>query len=190
MCQGLTLKNTKCKRKVEPYCKDHIPVISIKGFPLDISKCTTKITKRLTNTIKKGPSKSDGEGHIYVYYIEQDEKDTYYKIGRTKRSVDKRLAEWKGAIKKISWKVKYQKLAEKLIHTYLDHVRVYRYELEENKQLCTIWKTTGKPVQSSDKELKDKYKLEARTKMIEWFKITYGELKDIIENILKIDLLK
>ena len=41
MCQGLTVKGTNCKRKDEPYCKDHQPVTS--DLDLDLSICTLKI---------------------------------------------------------------------------------------------------------------------------------------------------
>jgi hypothetical protein len=188
MCQGTTTKGSKCKLKDEPYCKYHKPIPIIKGFTLDITRCTTKIQKKLQTIMKKGPSKTDGKGHIYAYWLDCDEYDTYYKVGRTSRDVDKRLKEWKGAIYKVSWPVKYQKLAEKLIHVYLDHVRVYRYELAKNT-ICTIWKTSGEPVEDSDEDLKEKYKLEARTKMIEWFYMPWKELEKNIKMILAIDLL-
>jgi hypothetical protein len=180
MCQGVTLKGTACKRKDEPYCKDHKPIV-VTDSNLDISSCTLKIQKKIVSYIKKGPSKSDSEGHIYVYYLKND---AYFKVGRTARDVDKRLKEWKGAILKKSWKVKFQKLAEKLIHAYLDHVRVYRYKLENDK-ICSIWKSTREPITEKDEKLKERYKLEARTKMIEWFNISWPELEQTIECIIK-----
>ena len=154
-------------------------------YHLNISHCSLKIQKRITTKLKKGPSKTDGEGHIYVYKF--DDKDLYYKIGRTSRSVDKRLKEWKGAILQVSWKVRYQKLAESIIHAYLDHVRVYRYDLGKG-ELCTIWKSNGEPVTEHDKQLKAKYKLEARKKHIEWFKMPWKVLEQKVIDVIKLNV--
>lgn len=168
-------------------------------FPLDVSHLTNKIRNRIAKYMKDGPTKKDGPGHIYVYYCPQDNpEDTYYKIGRTERSVDARLKEWKkkdGAVLKKSWKVSHQKFIEKLIHAYLDAVRVYRYSVSHtittggngvNNVYCTIWKSTGEPVDLMDAHLKATNKLEARTKHIEWFKSTWKELKGTLKTLVKL----
>lgn len=215
-----------------------VPKVSL-VFPLDVSKLALKIQKRLLKYMKQGPSKSDGPGYIYIYYLAHDPEDTYYKIGRTKRSVEKRMKEWnkianthaapaacgggypkdakwktaglyensKGAptdtptaagggnggrnggsgnsvVLKKSWKVHFQKFAEKLIHTFFDAVRVYRYHVDY-ACYCTIWKSSGEPVDLNDAALKKLHKLEARTKQIEWFKSDWKDLKHAIKVLVE-----
>jgi len=192
MCQGFTKAGKPCKNKhKEPFCKLHQPVITASTLPtiatniLDLSHCSKKIQNKIMSKFKKGPSKTDGEGYIYVYKL--DESDKYYKIGRTSRTVDKRLKEWKGSILQVCWKVKYQKMAEAVLHAYLDHVRVYRYKLDDNK-ICTVWKSSGEPVTKEDVKLKNEHKLEARTKMIEWFKMPWKDLEKLILPIITLNI--
>lgn len=200
-----------------------VPKVSL-VFPLDVSKLALKIQKRILKYMKQGPSKSDGPGYIYVYYLAHDPEDTYYKIGRTKRNVEKRMKEWnkiattsaaapngakwktdglyknsKGAplidtpaatgggnsvVLKKSWKVHFQKFAEKLIHTFFDAVRVYRYHVDY-ACYCTMWKSSGEPVDPNDAALKRLHKLEARTKQIEWFKSDWKDLKHAIKVLVE-----
>lgn len=178
MCQGITQKGNKCKKKEEPYCFLHKPVQPIKGLIIE----STNVQKKLERRLKRGPSKSDGPGHIYVYYLSDDNDYYYYKIGRTERSVEERLKEWKGAICKKYWKVQHQKFAERLIHIVLDDCRVYRYILQDD--ICSIWKTDGEPVTERDALLKECNKLSACNKMIEWFRMPWEDLEKIILKIV------
>lgn len=140
---------------------------------IDLEHLNKRAKRRFAKYVDKGPSlKTDGEGYIYVYYLNTDPHDTFYKIGRTHRPVDKRLREWKGAKLKMSCKVQYQKYSERLIHTLLDHVRVYRYLDPDTKEYYTIWKNTGKPVDPHQQETK----LAAHKKHIEWFKGSWKQL--------------
>lgn len=184
MCQGITKEGNPCKNKAEPFCSHHKPIV-IPSLDLPTEHLSTSVQKRLTKYLKQGPTKTDGIGYIYVYYLPNDPKDTYYKIGRTEKEVEKRLKQWgKDVICKVWWKVKCQKFAEKMIHRYLDNYRCYRYLTDDG--YCTIWKSSGKPVTKKDEELKEKHKLEARKKHIEWFNISWEILEPIIIGIIKL----
>lgn len=181
MCQGTTTAGKQCKRKTEPYCHQHqtAPVVQV-PFPIDTlsKKVQNKIKKRVT----KPPSESDGPGYIYVYTLDSD-PPSYYKIGRTKRTPEKRVKEWgKGAKLRAWFKVPYQKKAEALIHLYLDHVRIYRYQLDNGK-VCSVWKDDGEPVTNKDEKLKKNNKLSARTKQIEWFRMPWKDVRKVLEAI-------
>ena len=187
MCQGTTKSGTKCKLPKEPYCHLHQPV-KVMDFPLPTLDLTSKIQKKIQTLMKKGPTKQDGKGHIYVYFLTSDTKDCFYKIGRTSRSVDKRLKEWGKNVKlKCSWEVKHEKWMEKMIHTYLDSVRVYRYQIDDTEEYCNVWKSDRKCLGKADEELKQKHKLEGRKKNIEWFKLPWDILKPILLKLIKLD---
>ena len=171
MCQGKTKNNKPCKRKTEPYCYQDSPEPEpVPPLPLD--DCSKKGKAKVLRRLRKGPRKSDGPGHIYVYTLPNDPK--YYKIGRTKREVDVRLKEWKGAQLKASWPVKNNMMAESLIHGYLDHVRCYRYA-QDDGSLCTVWKSTGDPVTKKDAQGTRK----GIAKQVEWFRGSYKAFEGV-----------
>ena len=73
-------------------------------MPHPTTDCTKKVTKKIEKRLTKSPSDSDGPGYIYVYTLDSDPPH-YYKIGRTKRTPEKRIKEWgKGAKLKAWWK--------------------------------------------------------------------------------------
>jgi hypothetical protein len=188
MCQGTTKDGNKCKNVKEPYCHLHETPPPKLDFPLPTVGLTPKVQKKIASLMKKGPSKSDGKGHIYCYFLTSDTEDCFYKIGRTSRTVDERLKEWGKNVKlKRSWEVKHEKWMEKLIHTYLDSVRVYRYQIDNGEEYCNVWKTDGKCVSVADEELKQKHKLEGIKKNIEWFKTPWKILKPILLALIKLD---
>lgn len=135
-----------------------------------------RIRKRIEAKIKRGPSKTDGYGHIYVYELETDEPGMYYKIGRTARSVDKRLAEWKGSRLVASYRVEFNKMAEFMIHSYLDDARVYRYDRD-----YVVWKATGVPVLGGPKQTN----LRGKKKEIEWFRCSFERIDALMQQIRK-----
>lgn len=185
MCQGITKKGTKCKLPKEPYCHLHEPMKL--DFPLPTFDLTSKIQKKIQTLLEKGPTKRDGKGFIYVYYLITDNKDCFYKIGRTSRTVDKRLKEWGKNVKlKRSWKVDNEKWTEKMIHAYLDAVRVYRYQIDDTNEYCNVWKSDRKCITKKDEKLKEKHKLEGRKKNIEWFKMPWKILKPILKELVKL----
>jgi len=189
MCQGTTKEGKPCKNKAEPYCSHHKP-IAIPALDLPTEHLTTAVQKKLTKYLKQGPTKTDAPGYIYVYYMEKDPDGCYFKIGRTEQKPEKRLKQWEKEIgskvcSKIWWYVKAQKFMEKMIHRYLDNVRMYRYMTPDG--YCSVWKKDLKPVTEQDGELKEKHKLEARKKHIEWFNMPWDKLEPIMLGILKLD---
>lgn len=182
MCQGKTKAGKPCKRVTEPYCQDHDPTRNDPVvLPCPLNGLNTKaVEKKIITKVKRGPRQTDGYGHIYVYYLDSDPKDSYYKIGMTERDVDVRLKEWKGSKLKKSFRVANRKYAERLIHLYLDYRRVYRYK-QEDGSLASFWKDTGKPVTDSD----SKGKQEGRTKQIEWFFVPFQDVERICKAICK-----
>lgn len=178
MCQGTTKSGKPCRGNGEPWCGHHKPRIDDEHAILKHPKAIRKHAK--------GPSKTDGPGHIYVYYLDSDDPDTYYKIGRTAKGVQTRLAQWgKECLLKKAYYVKNQKLAEALIHRELDKVRVYRYKIGE-KEYVTVWKSTGTPVKESDRLLAAKHKLTALGKQVEWFNVHWADAKETISNIINL----
>ena len=131
--------------------------------------CSSKLTPYCK---RHGPTKADGPGFIYIYRISGDITD-YYKIGRTAKSVQKRIEQWgKNTILVESYYVKFQKMAERYIHGLLDEYRVYRYTLE-NGAYYSVWKRTNKPVEG---EIVLKEKLQGSKKHIEWFKGSWDDV--------------
>lgn len=185
MCQGKSVKTGKpCKNKQEPYCRHHKPTGDEPAyqFPVSVEGLSRRIQNKIQTRLEKPPSKSDGPGYLYVYTLETDSHDSYYKIGRTARTPEKRLKEWKGGILKKAYAVNHQKKAERLVHLYLDYARVYRYETPDG--YCSIWKDNGEPVGKRDARRKKAHTLEARKKHIEWFRETWRQIKPVIEALV------
>jgi hypothetical protein len=136
---------------------------------------TPRIHKRIQARVKRGPSKTDGYGHIYVYELKSDEPGMYYKIGRTARSVDKRLSKWKDSCLVSSYRVEHNKMAEFIIHAYLDDARVYRYDRN-----YVIWKSNGVPVLGGPVE-----STRGKKKEIEWFRCTFERIDGLMQQIRK-----
>lgn len=180
MCQA-TVKGRQCKRKQEPYCYQHKPTGFV--FPVEPSpELADKYKKRIERVIKKGPTKTDGPGWIYVYFVESDKSDTFYKIGRTARTVTARLKEWgPECVLHYSAPVKSQKMAETLIHAYLAHLRVFRYK-QKDGSYESVWMATGKPVLSEGNPSAVK---SARCKEIEWFSSNWKTIGPVVDTLCK-----
>lgn len=200
-CRGVTQSDVPCKRTVKKgagkYCYQHksqatpTPVTTVKGLPPSRSV----LPQRCVTTLKRGPTQKDGPGHIYVYSLLRDEKepDSYWKIGRTTQTVQQRLSQWHGSQLKSSYTVKYNKLAEKLIHQLLSDVRIYRYKYTEGsngtaERHHSIWKSDGKPIMDSQNRVADiesgTWKLSAAQKHVEWFVCDWKTTKQVIEAII------
>lgn len=98
--------------------------------------------------------KKDQPGWLYVYYLEDDESSTYWKIGRTSRpNVYTRLEEWPGATLRYAIEVPFNQLAERLVFLYLDDVRLIRYVYKgasrksSGKLYLSVWKSNGELVE-------------------------------------------
>lgn len=177
MCQGTVRGGRQCSRKQEPYCHQHQPTnVQLPMAPSAL--LPTKYVRRIETKIKKGPTKSDKAGWIYVFYKKSDKNDTFYKIGRTERDVEKRLNEWPGSILLCKFRVEYNKMAENLIHKYLAHVRAFRY-LQDDGKYVSVWADTGEPVFKDTKDGKKS----AKSKEIEWFVSCWSNLKPVVKGV-------
>ena len=67
------------------------------------SKNTTTAVDKIHNSLRKGPTKQDEYGSIYIYKIRGDVNSLYRKIGRTKRLPERRLKEWPNSYLIKSW---------------------------------------------------------------------------------------
>lgn len=191
-CKGVTLKDEPCKRKPKEghsFCYQHKD--QKKTVLVGIPQVT--LPRRVETALQKGPTKKDGPGHIYIYYLNRDEKEyqSYWKIGCTKKKVSERLKQWKGAHLYKSYQVKHHKFAEKLIHRLLDQHRIYRYEYETKGgalRYHSVWKKDGKVVMDSQNRAQDlldkKWKTEGRTKHVEWFIVGRKELNQKVRAIV------
>jgi hypothetical protein len=172
MCRGITKKGKPCKCAAEPYCRYHMEQQQIRPI---ISLAWAKF--------ERGPTKADGPGYIYAYFVNFDPADTYYKIGS---SVDptKRIANWKGTVKKVYY-VHFRQLAERIIHLELDKARVYRYLIDDGTY-CTIWKANSEPVEPSDLVLKAKHQLHGFQKHVEWFRLPWVAMQERLSIIVNL----
>ncbi len=187
----MTTSGKKCKNPTEPYCRFHVPRPGEK----------TLFEKKFD----KGPPKSDGPGYIYVYYVESDEPDTFYKIGESVDPLFRVEKQWKGILKK-RYYVKHRKFAEALVHLELNEMRVYRYKitfdvgesdfvpLDETEDLieskpacsiCSIYRSTRLPVSPTDESLLP-HLTKKTPKAIEWFRTDWITIVPKISRIVNL----
>jgi len=172
MCQGFTKKGKPCKNKTEPYCTLHI------------DQKEQQILLPSWLKFERGPTKADGPGYIYIYSVDSDPLDTYYKLGSSVDPHHRVKVGWKGTLKK-TYYVHFRQLAERVIHLELDKVRVYRY-LVGCGTYCTIWKNGSEPVDANSAELKATQQLHGFQKHVEWFKMSWEKMRVSIETIVNL----
>jgi hypothetical protein len=164
------------------YCKRHLPkeekiyTVRLDGFPDFPPDLSSSSIKKLQTRIARGPTKSDEAGHIYIYYLPNDCYH-YWKIGKTSQKLDARMDQWSKEhgvriLLKKSFKVKFAKYTERIIHLYLAHLRVYRYPV--GKKFKTILAQSGLIVGDQHwKDLNqgevDLTKYASSKKFVEWF---------------------
>jgi len=156
------------------------------------------IVNSINERLIKGPSELDGNGFIYMYKIKGDASNLYRKVGRTERLPERRMKEWPSGTLVKSWSCKQNRMAEYLIHKYLDYARIERLamEIDSNgkKKYLSVWKTSGEFVADkgyvkycdllgNDESLQiDVAYKKAKKRDIEWFK----EEEDTIIKIIQI----
>lgn len=191
-CRGVTNADKRCKRKTnDTFCYHHKD--QKKTIITNLPSSRAILPQKCETVIARGPSKTDKKGHIYVYSLLSDNKEygEYWKIGRTTQGVQKRLSQWPGSILESSYKVKYNKMAERMIHLILDDVRIYRYayETKNTKQYHSIYKQSGKSVkdtQNRDKDIeRDTWKLSALGKHVEWFLCDTKTVRQVIKAVVE-----
>lgn len=185
MCKAIAKKTKKkCKRAPLPnreYCYQHDPerespkiqtpwtvvgLVSLKnnGVP-------THVQARLRRVLLTGPEeKTDAGGFLYVYELKRDADAglSYYKIGRTARSVHQRLKEWPGSVLVKAFRVAHNQFAERLAHLLLAYARVHRYPHDHGYR--TVHATPEKKGQVIlDGQHAPNTKINLRKKEVEWF---------------------
>ncbi len=159
---AVAAKQTKLAdvKDVEPW--------TLKGLPVPDERNPKRLVQKIRTLLHKGPKKDDGAGYIYVYYLKSDQKNTtkdspsnnsknnptsdlvknsinYWKIGRTKRSVDKRMEEWSEVHgEPVQLECFYQlsanhEFVERLIHLYLSYCRMGRIPYEDGGNICNCF---------------------------------------------------
>lgn len=160
------------------------------------------VLRRLRTRINRGPKQSDTTGHLYVYSLSNEAGLNYWKIGMTSRDeLDKRLREWQSkhgttVLLKRSYRleVKAARCLERVVHLYLDHVRMYRYSVlspgEEKSCLVSIWSATGAPIEDAGRRAwfsvaDPEQRLHSTGKMVEWFCLPWSELEPLLDALVK-----
>jgi len=206
-CKGKTQKGEQCKNVTKSetgLCHRHqlktkpkatttpkVMVWEKEKFPVPDESVDKRHLRMIETLEKGGPAKKDKPGYVYIFYL-STETEAFFKIGKTSRTVTKRLTEWRRKIGdgvKLfeSFRVSCNSFCERLIHLYLDPWRVYRYKVTEN-EYCSVWKKDGKAVTDADAKLKKLHRLNAKSKEIEWFHFkgdTDEYMLDIVQTICK-----
>jgi T5orf172 domain len=146
---------------------------------------TPRALQKLRVLLRRGPTKLDCDGHIYVYTCQSDKENpiSYYKVGRTARDTRKRVEKEQGGNLKRSWRTGDHKFAEALIHSYLSYCRVYRYP--HHRGFHSIWQRNGKTIEDGQNLPGGPPKHKARKKQVEWFACEWEHLERLIGAILK-----
>jgi Meiotically up-regulated gene 113 len=209
-CAATTAKKTQCsrngsvKRGASYYCAQHAGTSSVKEEkeePWDrlglvrpnVDALGTRALRRLRTKLS-APS-SGGKGFIYVYYFESERALNYYKVGMTERTVEERIKEWArecGANHVIVLARAYRvernhKLIERIVHLYLDHVRMYRYPNESYTAYKSVWARSGATIEDgASLKGSTKHDFVARRKQIEWFQVKLHEIERIVESVIHV----
>ena len=134
----------------------------------------------------RGPSDRDKSGYIYMYYIKGDASPMYRKVGRTERLPERRMEEWTGGTLLKSWQCKRNRMAEYLIHKYLDYVRVDRLLIKD--KYVSVWQRSKQFVADKNyiggDDVDGAYK-KAKKKDIEWFKEDEKIIVEIIQIVTR-----
>ena len=100
-------------------------------------RCST--FEKLKQLLIRGPSEKDGQGYIYMFKINDDVNPDYYKIGHSNDPV-RRMIQWENptAIKNI--RCLRRKMAETMLFYLLEHCRMYRCKMEQEKKTYTSFR--------------------------------------------------
>lgn len=153
LCGATTTKGKPCKQPVSiagQRCRYHnkerkvhrdrdfknlVPVIAPELLELldgdDASLTALRAKLRTAGTT----AKKDEPGWIYVYWLDNDDDTTYFKIGRTAaEDPQTRIGQWPGAKMRYAVRVPFNQIAEGLVHTLLAGHRLYRYVFKTAKK--------------------------------------------------------
>lgn len=172
--------------------------LTLDKFNISTRRLSEKQLTKLKRHLQKQPKASDGEGHIYIYSLANEQGLDYWKVGTTKKEADDRLKEWESEhrvriLKKAAIKVKSKhKYIERLIHLYLAYCRMIRMPIKDEKVLLSKWYADGgKLIEDRHyRELLEKYEtvekvLEKRAKKHyqEWFCAPIETIMQVVEEV-------
>lgn len=204
-------KVSDAKRDVEPKRKPAVSVtvsvaVSVTPWkslrlPEPSKELRLSVLRRLRNRINRGPKQSDTTGYLYVYSLADEVGLNYWKIGMTSRDdLEIRLKEWQSKhaghtiVLKRSYRmeVKATRCLERVVHLYLDHKRMYRYQVSapNGTYLVSIWSATGDPIDDAGRRTwisgaDPKQRLHSSGKMVEWFCLPWSELEPLLNVLVK-----
>ena len=196
--------------------KKTLPYVAFKIDALDAGSANPiPIVRKIDSKLALGPSKEDKHGYIYLHFVETDLTKSwdslnkrynysYFKIGRTERTPERRCKEWPGSQLIASWECKRNRMAEYLIHKYLNYCRVKRWVMKKDnlnrptEYLSAWWDKKDEFVAdlvyakyasrfSTEKQVVEeviKNKKGSITKM-EWFKEDKEILLDVIRAVVR-----
>ena len=201
-CVARTHKGHQCKQKTSALlCTTHQALPKLKVMLMDdpepwtimglwrefLVYCTSvKAKTKLRHLCWADPSRIDRNGFLYVYRSEQDGKLPYYKIGTTERSPVYRLKEWGDTMLVFGVGVKHHKVAEQLVFTLLESIRLKRHWNKEDQQYTTCWFDTGEPVEAGDRARVRQGKTEKKEceRHVEWFRVVDKEfLFEVVDHV-------
>lgn len=190
LCAGQTQKKKPCKNKAvegSRFCGRHGGVC--KAINAYAAKNNPKVIKKIHTKHRQGLPKEKTPGYIYIFYLEHEKGNNFWKIGMTERTAKERLKEWtekyNNKVKVVQeklYKSDYCKFMERVIHLYLDYCRMHRYplETEDSIKFHSIYSATGKVIEALDGE----ERLVAKDKNTEFF---HAPLKEIVKVIAFIE---
>lgn len=221
-CEAITEEGRQCSRVHKAqhngyfYCNQHLLMWKRKSksmsrihdvepwvqyqLPVPYESNPGRIMQKIRTRLKNGPKASEMRqpGHIYVYYLEGEEPNNYWKIGMTGRNVDKRLGEWEEELKgsliilKASYALpRYTKFIEKLIHLYLSYCNIHRYPYVDAKsgqtRMHSLYSLPPNEILEDGQNMKDKsQRLNAMKKHVEWFKEDWDEVEKVVSVLCKV----
>lgn len=201
-CEAYTHKGTRCSRKGTPrLCKQHsvatltVTTIYVEepwvklGLPTPSPHLSKETVHKLRRKLTSSSSSSGGGGFIYVYHLAHESGRDFWKIGMTTRKeASVRLGEWYAThkvrlIADAEYRCIYRPAAwvERVIHLYLEHVRVIRRPLR-NKEMYSVWYTDGSPLETDD----DDVEFDGRQRHIEWFHTKWNVIESICKAVTQI----
>ncbi len=147
---------------------------------------------KIRTLLNRGPKKGDGKGIIYIYYL-KSETWSYWKIGRTSRTVEQRMKEWSDfhgetVVLHCYYTVeKNQKFVERLIHLYLSYCRLGRIPYTDDqgvRKMHTTLVDTAAVLHDGQQASDPRKMLVAKHKLTEWFCEDISVILHVVDHIV------
>jgi hypothetical protein len=154
-------------------------------LPAPASGNGARANARLRRRLIKGPRPNDPAGFIYVYYYAHEREAGFWKVGKTERTVEERLGEWKrsqgGDVSQLQLQEAFPVrrnvyYIERVIQMYLRYCNVHRYPIDGGFR--SVWALDGQPVDND--AVVDNGAPPAVSKQVEWFHVPLDELLAVV----------